>query len=305
MRKIFTIPFPKIRPAALLALLLSPAMVRAESAGQLTIHPDDLLMIFICGLLIVISLVLLYLIFALRTFLDYAKPKTPVEPLFGGVFKSLTDSVPIEREEEIMTDHVYDGIRELDNNLPPWWKYLFYATIVFSGVYLYYYHMGDGKLQIEEYEHEVFLAQAQRGAVSEDDESLNETNVTMADSEGILKGEKIYVQNCAPCHGKIGEGGVGPNLTDEYWLNGGGIRNVFRVIKHGVPQKGMIPWKSQMSAKQMQDVASYIMTLEGTNPPNAKEAQGEKYVPEAEEAVAEIADAVNELTDESSVKQTN
>ncbi len=294
MRKIFTILSQKIRPAGLLALLLSSVTVRAESSGSLSVNPDDLLMLFICGLLIVISLVLLYLILALRTFLDYAKPKTPVEPLFGGVLKSLTGSMPVEREEEIMTDHVYDGIRELDNNLPPWWKYLFYATIVFSVVYLYYYHMGNGKLQIEEYEQELFLAQAQKGTAAEEDDALNETNVTMADSEGILSGEKIYVQNCAPCHGKIGEGGVGPNLTDEYWLNGGGIKNVFRVIKHGVPQKGMIPWKSQLSAKQMQDVASYIMTLEGTNPPNGKEPQGDKYVPEADEEAAETAEMAAE-----------
>lgn len=269
----------------MLALLMSPVAAFAEGSGSLTISAGDLLMLFICGLLVVIALVLLYLIFALRVFLDHARPKTAAEPLFGGVLKKLNDSVPMEREEEIMTDHVYDGIRELDNNLPPWWKYLFYATIVFSVVYLYYYHMGDGKLQIEEYEHELFLAQSRRGAVAEEDDALNETNVTMSDSEGILNGEKLYTQNCAPCHGKIGEGGVGPNLTDEYWLHGGGVKNVFRVVKHGVPQKGMIPWKSQLSAKQMQDVSSYIMTLEGTNPPGAKEPQGEKYVPEEDEEV--------------------
>ena len=77
-----------------------------------------------------------------------------------------------------------------------------------------------------------------------------------------------------PCHGQKGEGLVGPNFADEYWIHGGGIKNVFKVIKYGVPDKGMIAWQAQLKPADMQKVGSYILTLQGTNPPNPKAPQG-------------------------------
>ncbi|MEX2379622.1 MAG: cytochrome c, partial [Vicingaceae bacterium] len=101
------------------------------------------------------------------------------------------------------------------------------------------------------------------------------------------KGAAIYQGNCATCHGQLGEGGAGPNLTDDYWIHGGSIKDIFSTVKYGVPEKGMISWQTQFSPEQMQQVSSYIMTLVGTNPPNQKDAEGELYVPEEESALEE------------------
>ena len=118
-------------------------------------------------------------------------------------------------------------------------------------------------------------------------ESITEDNVVyLIDATAIEKGAAIFKGNCATCHGQLGEGGAGPNLTDEYWIHGGGIKNVFKTIKYGVPAKGMIAWQSQFSPSQMQKVSSYVLSLQGSNPPNAKSPQGPKYV--AEEEVTEV-----------------
>ncbi|MFZ6052546.1 cbb3-type cytochrome c oxidase N-terminal domain-containing protein [Halocola ammonii] len=196
----------------------------------------------------------------------------------------LTDRVDVDKEETVMLDHNYDGIRELDNNLPPWWKYMFYATIVFAVVYLVRFHVtGTAQLSHEEYEAEMAMAMANQEAAGAAEDAITEDNVTKV-TDPVLweKGEKIYVANCATCHGVNGGGGTGPNLTDQYWKHGGGIKNIFSTIKNGVPEKGMIPWESQLSPENIQIVASYIMSIEGTNPPDAKEPEGEIWVPEEE-----------------------
>jgi len=213
----------------------------------------------------------------------------PKETFVQRVMHQLTDAVPVEREEEVMTDHEYDGIYELDNNLPPWWKAMFYVTIVFGVAYLLHYHVFDtGDLQGAEYEKEVAAAQAEVEAfLATQENSVDETNVTMVEDDARLaSGQSMYMQKCSPCHGAEGGGGVGPNLTDQYWIHGGDIKDIYRTIKYGVPAKGMIPWESQLSPAQMQDISSYIITLEGTNPPNPKEPEGELY--ERESSVAMV-----------------
>ena len=202
------------------------------------------------------------------------------ETWFAAWWKKLNDAKPIEQEKDILLDHEYDGIRELDNNLPPWWKYGFYITILFAVGYMLHFHVfKTGKLQIAEYNDEMEKARIEleeyRLLAAN---NVDETNVTMLeDNTEISKGSEIFKQYCSSCHGNAGEGNVGPNLTDDYWLHGGDIKNIFKVIKEGVPQKGMISWKQQLSPKQIQEVSSFIITLAGTNPPNAKEPQGEKF----------------------------
>jgi len=266
-----------------LLLVLSPLISKADTATSVSISADTF-SIIVLVLLVVITLVLLYILYSLKVFLDHAKPEGAAEPVMAGFIQKLTDTVPIEEEEAILTDHDYDGIRELDNNLPPWWKYLFYVTIVFAVVYLYYYHVSaTGKLQIEEYTQELAIAEKEKEAYMKlAANSIDETNVKLSDEKGIEKGQALYQQNCAACHGAAGEGGVGPNLTDPYWIHGGGIKNVFKTIKYGVPQKGMISWKAQLSPSAMQDVASYIISIQGTNPANGKEPQGDLYTGENE-----------------------
>jgi cytochrome c oxidase cbb3-type subunit 3 len=175
----------------------------------------------------------------------------------------------------LMPDHEYDQIRELDNPPPPLFNYVFYGTIAFSLIYLVYFHILDGPLMKEEYENEVRLAALQRKQMQN---LVDESTVQrLTESSELAAGRDIYLQNCASCHGQAGEGLVGPNLTDAYWLHGGSIKDVFKTIKYGVPEKGMIPWQSQLSPSQMAQVASYILSLQGSNPPNAKQPEGELF----------------------------
>jgi cytochrome c oxidase cbb3-type subunit 3 len=188
------------------------------------------------------------------------------------------DPVPIEKEEAIILHHDFDGIRELDNVLPPWWVNMFILTIIWAVGYMYYYHWGgNGPSSAEEYKMEVAEAQKMQAAnLSNKANSVDESNVTAVTEKTELgEGELIFKSTCAACHGQKGEGMVGPNLTDDYWLHGGGIKNVFKTIKYGVPDKGMISWQSQLKPADIRKVASYILTLHGTNPPNPKAPQGE------------------------------
>ena len=193
------------------------------------------------------------------------------------------DAVPVEQEARILLDHDYDGIKELDNHLPPWWKYLFYMTIVFSIGYLGVYHVFDTMpLQTEEYENEVALAEMNARSRKADTpaSNINEDNVQQVTDEAALaNGKEVFIGNCAACHKESGAGGIGPNLTDPYWLHGGDVKSIFKTIKYGVPEKGMISWEPLLSPDEMQNVTSYVLSIVGTNPDNPKAPQGELYEP--------------------------
>ncbi|NJC25577.1 cbb3-type cytochrome c oxidase N-terminal domain-containing protein [Neolewinella antarctica] len=207
-------------------------------------------------------------------------PEEVLEPWYQSLYKRLTDDVPIAEEAIILLDHSYDGVRELDNNLPPWWTGLFYITIAIAPVYIWFVHFsGFDQTQGEEYATEMQVSEeAVKAFVSTQANAVDESNVTLlAENNALEKGRLIFEGKCSPCHGTLGEGGIGPNLTDEFWIHGGSITDVFKTIKYGVPEKGMIAWQKEMSASAMQEVSSYIITLVGTDPPNAKEAQGELY----------------------------
>ncbi len=189
---------------------------------------------------------------------------------------------PIEEEYKIDTGHSYDGIRELDNIIPPWFTTAFLLTIVFGVGYLYRYHIAkSAPMQIEEYQNEVSMANLKHDEyLKTQASSIDENNVVLLTGADLEAGKKTFVTLCAACHKSDGGGMVGPNLTDDYWIHGGSIKNLFTIIKYGVPDKGMISWKEQLNPQQMAQVASYILTLKGTNPPDAKEKQGTLYVPD-------------------------
>ncbi|MBI2417997.1 MAG: c-type cytochrome [Ignavibacteriales bacterium] len=194
--------------------------------------------------------------------------------------EKMTKATPIDQEAQVMLDHDYDGIKELDNVLPPWWKYLFYVTIVFSVIYILNYHITNvWALSEGEYKEEIKLAEIQRAELMGSGAFITEKNVTaLTDPASLALGSEIFKKNCAACHGFKGEGLVGPNMTDEFWINGGGIKNIFRTVTNGVPEKGMLSWKAQLNPKAIQEVGSYILSLYGTNPPNPKAPQGTKWV---------------------------
>jgi len=180
-------------------------------------------------------------------------------------------------ERSVLMHHDYDGIEELDNDLPPWWKYGFYFTILASIVYLFVYANGMANNNVEEYE--VAMIEGNRlkaEYIAKMANAINEENVTLADATGVTKGKTIFEKKCKTCHAADGGGLSGPNLTDVYWLHGGDIKSVFTTVKYGVPAKGMISWQDQLSPQEMQEVASFILSLQGTNPANPKEPQGEK-----------------------------
>ena len=191
--------------------------------------------------------------------------------------KLFTKAIPIEHEADALLDHNYDGIQELDNALPPWWKYGFIITIGFAFVYLLNFHVfGNGKNPTEEYQAEMNNAQIQKEVYeSKNKDRIDEEHISMADATGIKSAEVNYLANCVACHGAKGEGGVGPNLTDDYWLHKGSLNDIYHTLKVGYPDKGMQSWASKFSPKEMSQLASYIKTLKGTNPPNGKVPQGD------------------------------
>lgn len=198
---------------------------------------------------------------------------------------------PLEKEDEITIDHEYDGIKELDNPIPLWFNALFYSSIVFAVVYLLVYHVfGWGMTQNEEYMAAMQEGEKQRMEFLEKSGSnIDESSVTVDLSpEFVAAGQEIFLQNCGMCHGNQGEGLIGPNLTDEYWLHGGEIGDIFRTIKYGVPEKGMVPWESNLTPVQIAQVSNYILSLEGTNPPNPKAHEGEKKEAKATESETNI-----------------
>lgn len=195
------------------------------------------------------------------------------------VWQKLLSLRPMEQENEILIAHDYDGIQELDNPIPGWFMYLFYGSIIFGVAYLLNYHVfKTGQLQYAEYKTEMVQADIEKKAfLSKAANRVDENTVKLVhDPAVIASGQAIFKSTCAPCHGDHAQGSVGPNLTDDYWLHGGKINDLFKTIKYGVLAKGMPTWEKQLSPKQISDVANYIKSIHGTRPAGAKEPQGTK-----------------------------
>ena len=197
------------------------------------------------------------------------------------MMKAITKSESIENEDQLLLAHDYDGIKELDNNLPPWWVYLFYGCIGFAAVYLIRFEILGGDNQETELKNE--MAQA-KIAVAEymktAPDLMDEKTVTLlTDKADLAAGKAIFTANCIPCHRPDAGGQIGPNLTDNRWILGGGIKNVFHTLVNGGRDgKGMISWKATLKPKEMQKVASYVLSLQGSNPVNPKAPDGEVWV---------------------------
>ena len=199
------------------------------------------------------------------------------------LMEKLTKAKSADNEDQLLLEHDYDGIKELDNNLPPWWVYLFYASIVFAVVYMVQYEVLGADNQEMELRKEVAQAKIDIATYMKTaPDMMDEKTVTLlTDSADLAAGKEIFTTNCAACHRADGGGQIGPNLTDEQWILGGGIKNVFHTLVNGGRDgKGMISWKGTLKPKEMQKVASYILSLKGSNPPDAKAPEGEVWVEE-------------------------
>lgn len=280
-------------------LLASPIFAQgSENAGS----SSETLLIIVLSLVLVVAILILiiglYLISIIKMIMQEDKKQKALtageeyipeeEPsIWNKLIRKASDVVPIEEEESILLDHDYDGIHELDNHLPPWWKGLFYVTIIFAVVYLFVYHI-FGALPLSHQEYDIVMEKARlarEAAMAAEGNNIDENNVEFSDAADVISsGKAIFERECVACHAPEGQGLIGPNLTDEYWLHGGSINEIFHTIKYGVPQKGMISWQAKLSPKDIQDVACFVMSLQGTtpkNPPPPKAPQGEKYVPKS------------------------
>jgi cytochrome c oxidase cbb3-type subunit III len=206
--------------------------------------------------------------------------KPALKPKEKTIIDKINASVDLEKEADILLDHDYDGIKELDNSLPPWWKYGFYISIIAAITYLIHFHVAKtGDLQVAELEKEIKTENEKITAyLKSSSNNVDELTVKYLDSPSDIEtGKEIFTTSCSACHGNLGQGGVGPNLTDDYWLHGGGIADIFKSVKYGWTDKGMKSWKEELSPMKIAQVSSFIKSLRGTNPPNPKEKQGDLY----------------------------
>jgi cytochrome c oxidase cbb3-type subunit III len=252
----------------------------------------EIILICVLGVLLFVTVIVIKLLLdALYVFKQIRNPDGTKESKaflskhwwrnFRGLGVSLSDEKKI-----LIEGHDYDGIQELDNRMPPWLQSLFLGTVIIAIVYSAYYFSGLGDLQIAELEKEVATAEIEKKEYMQKvGASMDENSVTQLKADAdITQGKSIFQEKCTACHGPDGGGSVGPNLTDSYWLHGGTIKNIFKVIKYGVPEKGMISWEKQLSPTDIQKVASYVLSLKGSKPASPKDPQGELF---QEEPVAE------------------
>lgn len=187
-----------------------------------------------------------------------------------------------ERDE--LLDHDYDGIREYNNPLPGWWLWLFYGSILFAVIYFPYFAAGFGLSSSQEYQEELAMAPKPPAAAAAPAGGAPGAAAAPAmgkslqgDAAAVAAGKDIFLANCLPCHGAQAQGGIGPNLTDAYWLHGNTYAEIVHTITEGVPAKGMISWKAILNPEKILQVAAFVDSLRGSNPPNPKPPQGEKY----------------------------
>jgi cytochrome c oxidase cbb3-type subunit 3 len=276
---------------SILSTSLLFAQEAAETATQTGINPLNLIMYFIAGLLLFVTFILYRVARHLRKFMK-GQFATEEEKMYDSrsSWEKIFQLKPVGTDKDTMINEPHDGIYELDNPPPPWFMFLFYGCVVFAIIYMVRFSITkDMPRQEDEYIAEIEEANiAKEARLALEGDLIDESNVVLATAaEDIAAGEALYVKKaCAACHGEKLEGkaGLGPNLTDEYWKHGGGVKEVFTTLKYGVLEKGMRAWDGELSPKKMQQVASYVLSMQGTNPPNAKAPEGDKWVPKEEPA---------------------
>ena len=280
--------------ALFLSLLNLQAQTTAEpAASAIWNDPTILFYVAVSFMFIVVLLVLAVAIYMLQV-INYMVKKEAMEKaaqegkvykqeptLWERLWQDANAFVPVEKEGTILLDHNYDGIRELDNHLPPWWTYLFIGTVIWSVIYFFAYHVTDTlPLSISEYDTEVAVANEQQKKLkaANPGPQIDESNViATAEAVELKDGKSTFTSICASCHRVDGGGDIGPNLTDEYWKYGGSMSDIYKIVKNGVTGTNMVAWGATMSPEKMRNVSSYLLTLQGTNPVNGKKPEGDLY----------------------------
>lgn len=286
----------KVLSTLWLSVLFSQSMAQSVRPTTGTLLADPMLPLYLIASAVVLLLVFVialtvYVVRVLNLLTHGVSPESKLtsapELQRAGWWQKFLEkanaSVPVEQEKAIEMEHSYDGIRELDNHLPPWWTWLFYGTIAWGVVYFVMFHLTDSlPLSEEEYKRELALAEEQvrQFHASQPQSVIDENTLEYHQDAAIIGNGKIIFENnnCGGCHRADGGGNsIGPNLADDYWLHGGETKNVFLTIKNGVVEKGMPAWGKSMSAQDVRDVTFFVMSLQGTNPPDAKAPQGEIF----------------------------
>lgn len=176
-----------------------------------------------------------------------------------------------------LLDHSYDGIQEYDNPLPAWWLWIFWVTIGFTPLYIVHYHFGQGDLVKAEYEGDLAAWNEAEAARAMESGVVDEATLTALtnDAGTVAAGEALFKASCVACHGDQGEGKIGPNLTDAYWIHGGSLLQIHRTIDQGVPEKGMLAWGKTLAPEDVRRLAAYVGTLRGRELPGLP-PQGDK-----------------------------
>lgn len=280
--------------ALFLTLLNLQAQTTTEPvASSIWDDPNILFYVAVLFMFIVVLLVLAVAVYMLQV-LNYMVKKEVMEKaaqegkvykqepaLWEKLWQDANAFVPVEKEATILLGHNYDGIRELDNHLPPWWTYLFIGTVIWSVIYFFAYHVTDSlPLSISEYDTEVSVANEQQKKLkaANPGPQIDESNViATAEAADLKDGKSIFTSICTSCHRADGGGDIGPNLTDEYWKHGGSMTDIYKVVKNGVTGTNMVAWGGTMSPEKMRNVSSYLLTLQGTKPVNGKKPEGDVY----------------------------
>jgi cytochrome c oxidase cbb3-type subunit 3 len=263
----------KLNVIAVILLLLIAAPIFGQTAAGTESGLESIVKIMVAVTAFLVAIIMwLVLVYS-------EKSESAQESGFKKLMQMLNQRPSINDEQKLLLDHDFDGIKELNNKIPPWFMAIFYGSIIWAAIYMVDFHIiGSGNVQEDEYTAEVQMAAMEREILNKSGALVSEETVTvLEDAASLANGKVIFTKNCAACHGPDGQGLVGPNFTDDYWIHGNKINDLFRTIKVGVPAKGMISWQAQLDPTQMQEVASYILTLRGSNPPNPKAPEGTLY----------------------------